>query len=302
MIYEIKGGRHAKVYKDDIQNEIIKYNFFHQSNDYIHVSYYYNRSYDIEYHFYKYTHKQLEMNIDIPQLVSSNIDDEKITLVMKDIYVNQNHIITLNYKNIYTIFDMMMIWYKKNENKKVSSIWNHGAYWTGEKRIRSKLDFIHRWDSFLHTYQIPPMYHFLGNKINEKLHEIVFFYKTQKWNTIIHGDFKPHNIGFVDHDNNRTLSVFDWQWVGYGHPITDLFYFLFHSLSNEELNYKNIMFILLHYESNVYLIHMILLDYFVYSVTCKLYAKIHNDYTIENIHALIQIIYSIINTSISSDI
>lgn len=192
-------------------------------------------------------------------------------------------------EDIYHIFDTMMTYYHINDHIKTNNIWKHGGYWTGEKRLSSKKKLLQRWNSFLSVYQVKQKYYSLFTFFSLHLHDIIYYYQKTKYRTIIHGDFKPQNICY----SNKNISIFDWQWVGYGHPITDLFYFLFHVFTPNECTYDNIMLILEQYERDIHIIHMIILDYFVYLVTCKLYSNIHVDYTIDMIHALIKIVYHI---------
>lgn len=235
----------------------------------------YIKSYRVEQNFYK--NNQMIEGIRIPKIYdikTSNIDLE-YTIIMQDIPSFKRY---RNTETIKKIIRSMNILYHQFEGQIPKyELWSTAGYWTGKKRREDKLNFEKKFDSSLIFFRT--VFDF-----NEKEYDEIKKYVVNNRNkvfdyynrntTLIHGDLKIENL-FVNDDE---IYVIDWQWFGYGNPITDIMYLILTSLSSQFLTLENIQGIIRFYEQlNPYMLYDQLYedfkiastDFFEYLICCK---------------------------------
>jgi len=240
----------------------------------------YNKSYQVEYDFYNdVEHARDEIGVKIPIIKCLEFDYWNCcyNIIMEDLSKHKSYHEGMNYDDCLYIIDKIaqfhLFFYN---NYLLQNCWEYGGYWTDDKRNKSdfpiklslmKKNFNDNFNWLLDESRILDLCNNNRSGINNFL---------MKQNTIIHGDFKIGNI-FNSGDN---IYLIDFQWIGKGHCITDICYFIITSLYYKELNMFNCITLIKsymkHYSNeinNTFIEDFIycLLDLFQYFVCYKWY-------------------------------
>ena len=229
----------------------------------------YIKSYRIEQKFYE--NNDFIKGVFLPKIYE--IERSKLSksfkIVMEDIPMYKKN---RNLDTIKTILKSMILFYIEYENKKIHhEIWSNGGHWTGNKKSNEKLDLEKKFHLTCANFEIYG-YNEVLDKIIENRKNTQKYYSKNK--TLIHGDLKFENM-FID---DQKVYLIDWQWVGYGNPITDIVYLIFTSLSSQYITIGNIKNLLIFYKnlnSNLIIEDIIndfkisFLDFLEYLICCK---------------------------------
>ena len=89
-------------------------------------------------------------------------------------------------------------------------------------------------------------FEYLNNNTKETIKKMLDI-KVNENNTLIHGDFGPHNVIY----QNNSIIAIDWEWAGYGNPMYDIAWVLWFT----NIHYPNYYQILSDIFINTYLKH-----------------------------------------------
>lgn len=198
-------------------------------------------SYFIEYEFYKNQTEFIGVYLPKIYLSDKNLFMRRYQYIFEDVSSD----ILLTNQTIIKIIHSLANFHNNFFNKFVNyKVWNEGGYWTNNKRMINDNFFIKKYFSFKNNlihlnikFEEENVLSFILSK-KEQINE---YYK--KRTTLIHGDFKLDNM-FIKNDS---IVLFDWQWVGYGNPATDIMYFIITSLSYDMINDYYIKYIINEY-------------------------------------------------------
>jgi aminoglycoside phosphotransferase (APT) family kinase protein len=90
------------------------------------------------------------------------------------------------------------------------------------------------------------IFEYLDNNTKETIKNMLDI-KVNENNTLIHGDFGPHNVIY----HNNSIIAIDWEWAGYGNPMYDITWVLWFT----NIHYPNYYQILSDIFINTYLKH-----------------------------------------------
>ena len=90
------------------------------------------------------------------------------------------------------------------------------------------------------------IFEYLDNNTKETIKNMLDI-KVNENNTLIHGDFGPHNVIY----QNNSIIAIDWEWAGYGNPMYDIAWVLWFT----NIHYPNYCQILSNVFINTYLKH-----------------------------------------------
>ena len=90
------------------------------------------------------------------------------------------------------------------------------------------------------------IFEYLDNNTKETIKNMLDI-KVNENNTLIHGDFGPHNVIY----HNNSIIAIDWEWAGYGNPMYDIAWVLWFT----NIHYPNYYQILSDIFINTYLKH-----------------------------------------------
>jgi len=240
----------------------------------------YNKSYQVEYDFYHDItplRDYIGVKLPIIKSLSFNYWTYEYNIVMEDLSGYESYLSGVNYDNCINILEQMAKFHLFFlDNFQSINCWQHGGHWTDDKR--DKTDFCNKLSLMKQNFRDNFNYSFDESEIIK----IIRQNKSQtdnfltKQNTIIHGDFKIGNF----FQNNTDLYLIDFQWVGKGHCITDICYFVVTSLQYGDLTTSNCLNIIKRYMgcfpeevSNSFISDFMccLLDLFQYFVCYKWY-------------------------------
>lgn len=173
-------------------------------------------SYQIETSFYQNYADKTDPYCKVPELISSQISDECILLVMEDLdaagYGDRKDIAT--WQELSIAIRWLAYFHARFMNNSGDKLWPTGTYWHLATR-QDELAAMPESDYKTHAQ-------LLNSVLNNA-----------KYQTLVHGDAKFENLCF--HPNGEDVAAVDFQYVGRGAGVKDLMYLVGSCLNEDKL-------------------------------------------------------------------